>query len=128
MLFSNNLSRSKHVDFPRNKPCKVISVFNENRYNLATSVELTLYKSLFLPHMQHADLDCGSTGAVNKNKLRIQQNKARRATANATYSHPSSHPFEKYKRHIAYLFAETTRYVSRCCKKIMTNRMQLSCS
>ena len=80
----------KHIDQLTNKLSKYVGLFYKLRHILPLSALLTLYRSLFEPHIFYCNTIWCNTYPTNLNKLKVLQNKIIRAISWLDYNAPTT--------------------------------------
>ena len=85
-----------HIDHLVQKLSKYVSLFFKLRHLLPCSTVITLYKTLFEPHLNYCTIIWGNTFKTHLTKLKSLQKKIIRAVSWSKPNSPTCHLFAKY--------------------------------
>jgi hypothetical protein len=92
-----HMSWKKHCSVTANKCLRVTSVLTKLKHTLPTSILLTIYHSLFLPHISYGVTVWGNINSKEVKRLTTLQKKAIRAIMKVKYNSHTEPIFKKLK-------------------------------
>ena len=117
VLIDDSLTFKCHIDHLVSKLSKYVGLFYRVRHLLPQSALLTLYKTLFEPHLNYCNVIWGNTFPSHLKKLQALQKKVIRALAWAeinSSSLPLFHRFQLLRLTEKIEFHKHLSYVSSC--------------
>uniref|UniRef100_A0A3P9KPY0 Reverse transcriptase domain-containing protein n=1 Tax=Oryzias latipes TaxID=8090 RepID=A0A3P9KPY0_ORYLA len=110
----------KHIDELVKKLSKLVGLFYKIRHILPSDALLTLYRSLFEPHLNYCNIIWNNTYSTYTAKLLITQKKAIRAI---TWSTPNSPTDPLFHRYSLLKLPELNTYHNACTMYSVVNKL-----
>jgi hypothetical protein len=120
VYIDENMSWKKHCNVVASKCLKVVSILTRLKHSLPMNILLTIYSSLFLPHISYAITAWGNCSTKDFKRLSILQKKAIRIISKSRYN---SHTQPLFK--VTKMLTIEDLYRLDCCKILFKVRQNI---